>query len=62
MMGWMLKGWFFDDCRVELRDDVLYCYIEDRVQTIVSDDIEGDMGRLDDGYAPTDGWEDGVGK
>jgi len=55
--------WMFDDCRVELRDDVLYCYMEDRVQTIVSDDMDKDILELNSGYSPVgDGWEDGVGK
>ncbi len=60
------KHWIFDDCAVKETSFGFAVYMQGEDGGIVRQDIaSGDMDEdrrvLDDGYAPTDGWEDGIG-
>ena len=66
MLFYPPEFWIFDDCVVEQMDWGFAVYMQGEDggivrQNVISDDIEADCRALDEGYAPPDGWEDGMG-
>lgn len=61
------KYWLFDNCVVKQRDWGFTVYMQGEdggivSQNVISDDMETDCRALEEGYAPPDGWEDGMGR
>lgn len=58
--------WLFDNCAVKLIDEGFAVYMQGEDggivrQNVISEDVEAGCRALNEGYAPPDGWEDGMG-